>query len=377
MYQVTEINDAAQLDSLQADWHRLLARTRRASFFQSYEWFSTYWAHFGRSMRLRVVCISEGDELVGIMPLVVRHEQRRLRPLSVLTYPLDAWGSFYGPIGSVSSRALRAALVHLRDTPRDWDLLELSWVDATGSDAGRTAAALAGALMPAEVQRQQSSALIDLAAFGNWNNYWASRTSRWRNNVRRNQRRLVELGRVEYVRYRPLGAASGDDDPRWDLYEACERLAESSWQSDSTTGTTLSHEAVRPFLRDCHLAAARAGALDLNLLLVNDVAVAFNYAYHYRGHVFGLRTGYDRQTSADGAGSALQAAMIEDSFVRGDHTYDLGPEYLDCKRYWQSEVRASYRYTYFPPAPLAQLVRAKRQIERLWRELAVQQGVTI
>ena len=33
--------------------------------------------------------------------------------------------------------------------------------------------------------------------------------------------------------------------------------------------------------------------IDLNLLLIDERPVAFNYAYHFRGYVFGLRTGYD------------------------------------------------------------------------------------
>jgi hypothetical protein len=56
--------------------------------------------------------------------------------------------------------------------------------------------------------------------------------------------------------------------------------------------------------------------------------------------------------------------MIEDSFARGDHTYDLGPGYLECKRYWQTETRSSYRVTHFARSPAAQLVRAKRSVDR-------------
>jgi CelD/BcsL family acetyltransferase involved in cellulose biosynthesis len=348
----------------------LLAQTPGASFFQSYEWLQTYWGNFGTGQRLRVLTVWQNEQLVGIVPLVVRQQQRQWGSLAVLTYPLDDWGSFYGPVGSQTSAILQAALTHVRSTPRDWDLIELPWVDAHGSDQGRTAAALAGALLPASVEEQQPSALIELASFANWQAYWSSRTSRWRNNVRRSQRKLAERGQVTHLRYRPRGSAAPDDDPRWDLYLQCERIAQASWQAASQSGTTLSHAAIRPFLRDCHAAAVRAGALDLNLLLVDGVAVAFNYAYHFQGHVFGLRTGYDASLVADGAGTVLQAHMIEDSFARGDRTYDLGAGYLECKRYWQSEIRHSHRYTHFPRAPLAQMVRVKRQIERLWKERA-------
>lgn len=370
MITVKEINDLPALAPLRTQWQILLGDTPGASFFQSYDWLETYLAHFGSGQRLRVLTVWSAEKLVGIVPLVVRQQHRHWGSLAVLTYPLDDWGSFYGPIGAETTTILQAALTHVRTTPRDWDLIELPWVDARGCDQGHTAAALAGALLPASVETQQSSALVELARFPSWQAYWASRTSRWRNNVRRSQRKLAERGQVTHLRYRPLGSADHDDDPRWDLYLQCERIAQASWQGQSKSGTTLSHAAIRPFLRDCHAAAVRAGALDLNMLQVDGVAVAFNYAYHLRGHVFGLRTGYDASHGADGAGTVLQAHMIEDSFARGDHTYDLGAGYLQCKRYWQTAIRESHRYTHFPLAPRAQMVRVKRQIERFWKELA-------
>src|SRR6185369_15587866 len=143
------------------------------------------------------------------------------------------------------------------------------------------------------------SSLVELNAYRDWQSYWQSRTSRWRNNVRRSERKLAERGTIRYLRYRPDASADQPTDPRWDLYEACEAIARSSWQGTSRTGTTLTHEAIRPFLRDCHLRAVEAGALDLNLLLIDEQPVAFNYAYHYRGYVFGLRTGFDGSVAAD------------------------------------------------------------------------------
>ncbi len=365
MLRVETISQFSQLATIASQWQALLAETPGASFFQSLPWLEAYWAHYGRHQQLRVMTVWSGDKLAGIVPLVIRKQTRLIGALSILTYPLDDWGSFFSPISAQPAETFTAAMAHLRDQRRDWDLIELPWVDGA-TDRGQTAAAMAAAGMPVEAELRSTSAVIDLASFDGWHPYWASRTSRWRNNVKRSERKLAEQGAVTYLRYRP--GAGGD--PRWDLYDLCEQLAASSWQGGSQTGTTLSHDEVRPFLRDAHVAAAAAGALDLNLLAVDGRYVAFNYAYHCHGNVFGLRTGFD--ANFDGAGTALQARMIADSFQRGDRLYDLGPGYLDCKRYWQTELRQSIRYTYFPPAPRAQLVRVKRQLESLWTEAVSQ-----
>lgn len=366
MTHVREINDPAELASIVPAWHELLKTTPAATFFQTPEWLMAYWSHFGQEQRLRVLVIENEGETTGILPLVVRSSRRLGATVRVLTYPLDDWGSYFGPIGADTAATLAAGFEHIRRTPRDWQVIELPWVDALGSDAGITATALEQAKLSVEAESWQTSAQIDLRAYEGWDAYWASRESRWRNNVRRCEKKLASRGKISYLRYRP--AAGENTDPRFDLYDACETIARASWQADSTTGTTLVHDSVRQFLRDCHGVAAQAGALDLNLLLVNDQPVAFNYAYHYRGYVFGLRTGFDRSAASEGAGTVLQSRMIAGSFARGDHTYDLGAGYLDCKRYWMTEARPSFRYTHFPRnVPVARLMQAKRKLERWWR----------
>jgi CelD/BcsL family acetyltransferase involved in cellulose biosynthesis len=366
MTTVREINDPAELAPLIPVWNQLLLQTPGATFFQSAEWLLVYWKHFGERQQLRLLVVSEGDRITGILPLVVRASRRRIAGVRVLTYPLDDWGSYFGPIGPDTQHTLHCGLEHIRRTPRDWQVIELPWVDTLGVDGGATELAFAGVGLQSVAEPWHTSALIDLSGFDSWEAYWASRESRWRNNVRRSEKKLAAKGKITYVRYRP--AAGADTDPRWDLFEVCQSIAEASWQAESTTGTTLTHEGVRAFLRECHAVAARAGALDVNILYVDGQPVAFNYAYYCHGHVFGLRTGFDAVAASEGAGTVLQARMIADSFARGDHTYDLGAGYLDCKRYWLTEARSSYRYSHFPThVPVARLMQAKRSLEQWWR----------
>ncbi len=152
-----------------------------------------------------------------------------------------------------------------------------------------------------------------------------------------------------------------DGAPRWDLYDACENLARQSWQSEATDGTTLSDEPVREFFREVHAAAAAAGAVDLNLLLLGGKPVAFIYGYHWRGYVYGLRRGYDARQTRDGAGNVLLAYTLRDSFARGDRIYDMGVGSPESKRRFQTRTVPIMRYSHFPPlSPRAQILRLRR-----------------
>ena len=207
--------------------------------------------------------------------------------------------------------------------------------------------------------------MVDLQ--GDWESYLADRTSKWRNNLRRCERRVGELGRVEYLRYRPGGGEENDADPRLDLYDSCEQIALRSWQGRSENGTTLSHASVRLYLRDAHQAAVEAGAADLNLLLIDGQPRAFAYNYHFQGHVSGLRNGYDPILGNVGAGNLLYARMIQDSFQRGDRVFDLGVGSVEIKRYFRTRLCTASRFSYYHPAVIrGHLLRLKRRVEQ-WR----------
>ncbi len=368
MTDTQEINGLERLAQFRADWAALLAETPGASFFQSLDWLETYWRHFGAGQKLRVLIVSSAGRPLGILPLVVQREQTRIGRLRVLTYPLHDWGSFYGPIGPEPDAVLVPGLKHLRRGPRDWDVLELRWVDAGGPDRGRTRQAMLDAGFRGYQTIWDRTAMVDLS--GTWDQYLAARPAKWRSSFRRTERRIRERGDVTYMRYRPRGAAHEDADPRWDLYGACEEIARRSWQGASTTGTTLSHDSIRPFLREVHEAAARAGAVDLNLLRLDGRPLAFAYNYHCRGQVYGLRAGYDATVSREGAGNLLLAWMIRDSFGRGDRLLDFGVGSLDSKRHFATRIAPIFRYSHFHPTALrAQLLRMKR-----WVQAKVQQG---
>lgn len=358
MVEILELSRIEELADFRSAWHTLLATTRGASFFQTLEWLEVYWKHYGRHEKLRVLIVLDGAQPMGIVPLVVTRERTRLGKLRTLTYPLHDWGSFYGPIGRDATATLTLAMQHVARTRRDWELLDFRFVERDGIDVARTPAALEAAGLDAYESSWKEAALLDMT--GGWPAYWASRDHKFRNNVRRFQRRLAELGEVEHIRYRPRGEAHGESDPRWDLYDACVAVARRSWQGQSSNGTTLSHESVRDFLRETHAVAARLGCVDLNLIQVNGQPIAFGYNYVYNQALVGLRIGYDPKFAKAGVGNLLYHYTFEDCFQRGDAQFDIGVGALEVKRWWWTHTVPSYRYTHYPlGAPRAQLLRLK------------------
>lgn len=361
MAHVVEINRIEDLAPYRNDWHRLLAQTRGASFFRTLEWLEIYWKYFGHDQKLRVLILEEAGTPIGIIPLVVRREPTRLGRVSVLTYPLHDWGTYYGPIGADGARLLGEALNHLAHHRRDFELLDLRFLDR--ADADDAAHALQAIGWSSREAVWKETAILDLTI--GWEAYWASRESKFRNNLRRHEKRLKEMGEVELVRYRPRGAAAEDSDPRYDLFDACVDVARRSWQATSDSGTTLSHPEIHDYLRETHAAAAALGCVDISLIKLNGEYVAFGYNYVYDGSLLGLRVGYDAQYTKIGLGNLLYLYAFQDCFARQDKQFDMGIGSLDIKRFWWTQTACSYHLTHYPlAAPRAQLLRLKH----LWTE---------
>lgn len=361
VFEVAETRDLAALEASASRWGDLLAETPGANFFQTLDWLRCYLEHADRPQELRVLLVREGETLVGIVPLVVRLDPTPLGTLRTLTYPLDDWGTFYGPIGPDRRAILRAALSYLQRAPRDWDVLDLRWIDHEVHDAGATAEILRSLGYEPHERRLSDVAVADLP--GDWKTYLASRKRKFRENLRRAERKAAAAGKVGYIHFRP---AAGETDPRWDLYDICESLAARSWQGSVARGTTLSHASVQPFLRAMHKDAVFAGGVDIHILTFDEQPVAFLYNYCYRGHVYGLRSGYDPDHCKFEVARLLMARSIETCISLGDRTFDLGPDQIDYKRHWATRVVGSYAFCHYPRTAVKSQALAWRRRVKHW-----------
>jgi CelD/BcsL family acetyltransferase involved in cellulose biosynthesis len=359
MGQVLEIRRLDELVRWRSLWDDLWRATPDRSLFQHFDWLVHYWQHFGQGQQMRVLVVLDGRP--AIVPLVVRREQTRVGKLRVLTYPLHDWGSLYGPIGPDPQAGLAAALEHVQQSERDWEMLDLRWIPS-GQLAGMTQAARSAGFS-VRSGTWARTALVEFA--DGWEAYFARCSGKFRNHVRRCEKRAASLGKVVFERFRPT--PSTGDDPRLDLYETCVALAAESWQGSSETGTTLSHASVAPFLRQVHVLATRLGMLDLNLLRIDGRPAAFAYNYCWDGNLLGVRAGYAPRFASAGVGHVLTAAMLRDSFARGDRVLDLGPLYFAAKQPWTTRVAPIHRLTHYPLAhPLVQVLRVKHWLCDAW-----------
>ena len=366
MAQISEINCLRELDAWRAAWHRLLAATPNHSIFQTLEWLETTWSHYPLPQKPRVLVVHRDGQPIGIVPFCVRTEERKVGRLRVLTYPLNDWATFYGPIGAEPQLAIRAAMRHLAQTPRDWDLIDLRWVDESAAEFLATGEAMREAGFDFRARPRMEVRLCRMDC--GWDAFVAAKSRKWRRQIRRDIESLEAVGEVRLVRYRP---AAGDalELARCDeIYHICEQVAEKSWQAADPAQSTLSSPRVRKLLLDVHRQAARLGMLDANILAVGGRPVAFNYNYHAQGRTYGLRSGFDQTAGLEHCGATLLYKMLEDSFRRGDVEYSFGPGRQPYKDRFATEMRLSYAFRHYARRSLrSQLLNLRERVETRFR----------
>jgi CelD/BcsL family acetyltransferase involved in cellulose biosynthesis len=372
MFAIREINQLAELDALRSVWQRLLLQTPGYSFFQTLEWLETSWDYYPLPQKLRVIIVERAGEPVGIVPFCVRTESRKVGPLRVLTYPLNDWGTFYGPIGPEPHLAFRAAIQHVAATPRDWDFIDLRWVDQAAPEFIAVGEAMREAGFGVAVRPRMEVRICRMT--DGWDAYIGSRSRNWRREMRRNIEALEEKGgEVKLVRYRPAAGEPGAEARHDEVFNICAEIAQSSWQSEAGPSGTLSSPGVRDLLRRLHRHAAALGMLDTNILTVGGRPVAFNYNYLADGRTYGLRCGFDETAGLENCGKILLYKMLEDAFRRGDAEYNFGPGRQPYKDRFATEMRHAYTFRHYARYSLrSQLLSLKEQVaSRLWSEEAL------
>ncbi len=363
MITVVEHNQIDAINAIRDDWHKLLAESPRASFLHTPEWLEAYWKFFAADQQLKILVVQENQNIIGIVPLILCPLSTKVGQLQLLT-SLDDWGDYSKPIGADKTTIIQATCEYIKNAPRDWDLFEPRWVDETNLQNGDIYSAVKKGGLTPYVSEWSLAALVDLT--GTIDQYWENWTTKQLSEQRRNERRLAKRGQIKYLRHRPKPGG----DPRWDLLEDCQKIAQESWQANSTTGTTLSHDSVQDFMKYIHEVATNIGCLDMNLLYQDNEPIAFSYGYHLHGQVDGLKIGFVRNKKTNGAGRVLIAHIIADSFERKDVTFNMGSGKHDWKQLWQTESAMTYQYSCFSSQSLrSQLLKINHWAHSAWQHL--------
>jgi CelD/BcsL family acetyltransferase involved in cellulose biosynthesis len=195
--------------------------------------------------------------------------------------------------------ALRQALA---ETRRGWDIFVGENLPGEGWDRR----------LGAKRVSAEPSPIVQLPP-GGWDEYLASRSASFRQELRRKERRLVEQGfRFRTVqREEELGPA----------LDTLFRLHRLRWGSEASPWFA----GFEAFHREFAAVALERGWLRLRLIESDDGAIAVNHCFRFGDAEWGYQIGRDPEDRTTSAGPILFAQSVREAIAEGAATFRLGP----------------------------------------------------
>jgi len=331
---VDEVRGRAGFEALRAEWDALVGRGPVDVPFASHAWLSAWLEAFAPAAEpLVLVARGRGGAALG---MAVFLEQLSGGLVRLVAPANDHSCRVEWALGPDPGSAVAALWAHLRDRVR-WDVLLLRDVARDGP----TSALL------------EPLARADRHLTGRWESLRTpfvrlggvpveERTSaRFRANLRRRARRLLELGAVAVRR------AETPDEVDGALGDFLS-LEASGWKGVGGTAIALDPALVRFYARVARDAAVR-GALAMRALTLDGRPVAVHLGLVHRGTYLLPKTAYDERLASLSPGQLLQREVLAECEARGLAGFDfLGPD-MPWKRDWEPEhAPHDWLYVYRP-----------------------------
>ena len=363
MITVAEINDIDRIDNFRLAWRSLLGKTKGVTFAHSPEFLEQYWEHFGAGLKLRTLMITLGNKVIGIVPLVVKPVPTKMGTMRVLTYPLDGWGAFFSQIGQNPAATMVTAMRHIRNSKRDWDLIDLRYIDQDGFDHKRTANAFKSVGYQGGQSVWRQLPLVKTQDT-DWTSYLSSRSTETQELIFSAEQSTSKSGRVALYRSQLEDPLAPGWNPRWDLWTEFEQMDFSFGNQTTIAGGEFSKSRKLSFLRDIHGPAVRAGLARIDALFINHTLVACAYGLQHAHGTDYLAIGRQKKASPEVI-TTLITRMIQQSILDGERSLNLsllGPQFAAI---WKNQSQKSYRCSHFPiTAPRSQVLRLNRWIHQ-------------
>lgn len=293
----SRLRPVATLDEMREAWTELAAC--QGNVFSTWEWADAWWRTYGEGQRLLLHEVVVDGRVIGILPLC---SSARLHH-HVMRFLGHGPSDQLGPVCAPEDRGRVCAA--LGDLLRRGDLPSVLLAERLRSDDDWP---LEGA---GRLVRHESFPVLCLHGMS-WEEWLASRSSNFRQQVRRRERRLVREHDLSFEL-----VTDGDD-----VLAALEILIElhnQRWGAQSSAFCASR----RTFHRDFALAAARRGWLRLWLAHAGSEVVAAWMGFRFGGCDSYYQMGRSPQWASHNVGSVLLLRTIRDAAESGMREYRL------------------------------------------------------
>ncbi len=337
MVNIEAIESPDGLIKLEQIWNSLLAKTNIEHPFLTFEWISCWWKSYGDGDKPLVLVAREEGEVVGIVPLMktmIVHRGFRLKAITfIANYHTNRAGFI---LNKNKKETLSAMLEYIRKTHSYADLYLIRYLEKGSDDE----------ILLSNVLKEMQMGYITMPCLLSpyvkidqcWDNYFQVRSSNFREKYKRLNNRFKKMGNFEILKYTNA-----------EIEKAINELlcvSKKTWQYDNGSAIA-SKDANIAFYSSFAKSAAIHEWLNLWILKISGKPIAFIYNLVYKGKLFLIKLGYDKEYAKDSPGDFLNGIVLKDCFERGISEYELLGLNDQYKMRLTSLCKAHVRYLVF------------------------------
>jgi CelD/BcsL family acetyltransferase involved in cellulose biosynthesis len=355
--QIVRFNTLEELRPYAQAWDRLAMSVP----FRSWTWLSTWWHHYGNdgsSLRPKrelfvLAVFDDGEMLVGLAPWYIQSTTafgsvvQMLGSGEICSDYLTLLSSrdMEQDIAEIVAEYLTDSLPNARHEHCDWDQIELAGVD----HEDRPTDYLAQSLRHRDCTIHRRSTIncwrIDLPTA--WEDYLVSLSKKFRQEVRRLDRKYFESGKAVLRNIEKLN----------DLPQGLELLVDLHQRRRKSLGEPgcYASQQFTNFIQEVSPLMMQQGQMQLQWLEIDGKPAAVEYQLMGGGVVYAYQTGIDPTATQDQPGKLTNLSSIRRAIEGGHRSYDFLRGDEPYKAHFRATARPSMEIRIIPDRAAAQL----------------------
>jgi CelD/BcsL family acetyltransferase involved in cellulose biosynthesis len=323
MLSIEKATKEEEFEALAKEWNALVRASANDTLTLTHEWLTTWWEVFGEGRELYILLVRDGNELIGIAPMLKRTVQhygvlpfRRIEFLASGEDEADEICSDYLDFILKRGReeeALNLILHYIYERDTDWD--EVLLTDIAGDSVNLPFVKAFCEDSGIKMQQVRDEIAIFLPLTKKFEEIVTSVSPGFRRRIR-NDRKTFEAygGQIRLM---------DNQESFEEGFEALKELHQTRWMSRGGEGVFSSEK----FTRFHRLFAPKAIAhswLNLYVAFKDDKPIAAIYNFVYNNKVHYYQSGFRHDNSGlHSPGVLMQAHAIEDAIQKGFKEFDF------------------------------------------------------
>lgn len=332
--EIRSTHDDDEFEGLRDEWTRLFKDAHCNEAFLTWEWLFAWWKFHKAEKKLWIVTARREGKLEGIAPFMLIKTKKyglEFRELISLGHPDNDISGFI--VREQNREVIGAICDHLIKQAGNWDLVRMYNLPTLGETAH----------ILIERSRLKGCSVLEnreihyyLPIETDWDTFFEQIPHNLHGYLRHHVAKVKKTGTLKFEVYNGANL-------KWDHFLTIFEI-----NKNGKFPHLYQPECESNFARNLFELTQGQDWVEIGLLYLNDVPVAFNYGFNMGGRHEGWRMAYDKAYGKHGIGKILSMHLLESLFKRGFREFDFLQGLEEYKKEWMPQERGFSELRFVP-----------------------------